>query len=272
MDCTVAGPQGPRKVYAYTGGKAFGRGLPTIVFLHGALHDHSVWTLLARWFAHHGHGVLAPDLPGHGRSAGPALESVEALGEWLLELLDAAGVGEGVVVVGHSMGSLIALEAAARAPARFDRLVMMATAYPMAVSAALLETAAAEPLLAIDRVNVFSHSSLAAKPAYPGPGSWTAGGNRALMRRMQSGASAENLFLLDFEVCNRYARGLEAAASVACPVTFILGAQDRMTAPRQATELAGALDARVETVLAGHALMAEAPDAVLAALRRAVAR
>ncbi|HTJ04217.1 MAG TPA: alpha/beta fold hydrolase, partial [Caldimonas sp.] len=102
-----------RDAYAYTGGKAFDAQLPCVVLLHGALHDHSSWTLAARWFAHHGHAVLAPDLPGHGRSAGAPLASVEALADWLLALLDAAGVGA-AALVGHSMGSLIALEAAAR--------------------------------------------------------------------------------------------------------------------------------------------------------------
>ena len=67
MRLTVNG----REAYAYTGGKPFDPALPCIVFIHGALNDHSVWTLLARWFAHHGFGVLAVDLPGHMRSAGP---------------------------------------------------------------------------------------------------------------------------------------------------------------------------------------------------------
>ena len=60
------------------------------MFIHGALHDHSVWTLLARWFANHGFGVLALDLPGHGRSSGPPQPSVEATADWLLALLNAA--------------------------------------------------------------------------------------------------------------------------------------------------------------------------------------
>ena len=100
-----------RTAYAYTGGKPLDRTLPCVVFLHGAMNDHGNFTLLARWFAHHGFCVLAPDLPGHMRSAGPALPSVEALADWLLALLDAAGV-ERAALVGHSLGSLVALEAA----------------------------------------------------------------------------------------------------------------------------------------------------------------
>jgi pimeloyl-ACP methyl ester carboxylesterase len=269
MKLTVASAAGPREAYAYTGGKPFDAGLPCVVFVHGALHDHSGWTLAARWFAHHGHAVLAVDLPGHGRSGGAPLESVEAIADWLLRLLDAAGVGA-ASLVGHSMGSLIALEAAARAPERARHLVMVGTAYPMAVAPALLDSAARDPLAAIDSVNVFSHSTIAGKPSYPGPGTWLHGANRALMRRVQAGGQAGNVFLVDFRACDRYGAGIEAAAKVACPATLILGARDQMTLPSRSGELARALKAAVVTLAAGHALMTEAPDALLGALRDAL--
>ncbi|MEJ6002324.1 alpha/beta fold hydrolase [Paucibacter soli] len=257
-------------VYAYTGGKDFDPTLPCIVFVHGALHDHSVWTLLARWFAHHGHAVLALDLPGHGRSEGQALPSVEALGAWLVQVLDATGVQQ-AALVGHSMGSLIALEAAAQAPARATRLLMLGTAYPMKVSEALLETSRSAPLKAMEMVNVFSHSSQASKPSYPGPGAWLHGGNLQLMRHIQSGYGHGNLFEHDFRVCDAYAHGLEAAAQVTCPAHFILGERDQMTAPKQSQALGAALKASVQRVPAGHSMMAEAPEQVLTALRAALA-
>ena len=270
MELTLKTASGTATAYAYTGGKPFDAALPTIAFIHGALHDHSVWTLLARWFAHHGHGVLAVDLPGHGRSGGAPAASVEAAADWLLALLDAAAVTQ-AALIGHSMGSLIALEAAARAPARASRLVMIGTAYPMKVSDALLTTSQREPLKAIDMVNVFSHAGIAAKPSFPGPGAWLHGGNRALMRRVQAGQTALNLFHHDFGVCDRYENGMQAAQQVRCPVSFILGARDQMTAPKQSRELGQALKARVHQVDAGHAMLSEAPDAVLAALRVALA-
>ena len=262
--------RGHGTAYAYTGGKPFDATLPCVVFIHGALNDHSVWTLLARWCAHHGHGVLAVDQPGHGRSDGAPLASVEALADWALALLDAAGVAK-AALVGHSMGSLIALEAAARAPERATRLVMMGTAYPMKVSDTLLATALDAPMKAIDMVNAFSHAGMAAKPSYPGPGTWLHGASRALMRRVQAGQREINLFHHDFGVCDRYVRGMEAAGKVRCPVDFVLGARDQMTSPKQTTDIARALNARVTSVDAGHQLMAEAPDAVLAALRLAFA-
>ena len=60
--------------YCYTGGKPFNPALPTAVFIHGVLNDHSVWILQSRYLANHGWNVLAVDLPGHCRSAGEAPE------------------------------------------------------------------------------------------------------------------------------------------------------------------------------------------------------
>jgi pimeloyl-ACP methyl ester carboxylesterase len=262
MKLTVDGLE----AYAYTGGRAFDPALPCVVFIHGALNDHSVWTLLARWCAHHGHSVLAVDLPGHGRSAGTPLTSVEDLAAWLHRLLDAAGVAR-AALVGHSMGSLVALQAAERASC----LVMVGTAYPMKVSEALLTAAREQPEQAMAMVTAFSHSLPSAKPGYPGPGAWLRGGALALMRRLQARQTAVNLFENDFRVCDRYAGGEAAAARVACPVHFILGTLDQMTLPRHNAVLTPLLKPQVHPVPAGHALMAEAPDAVLAALRLALA-
>jgi pimeloyl-ACP methyl ester carboxylesterase len=260
-----------RSAYAYTGGKPFDPALPCIVFIHGAIHDHSVWTLLARWFAHHGQAVLAVDLPGHSRSAGPPLASVEALADWVLALLTAAGVTRPAAVVGHSMGSLVALEAAARGADRIGRLAMVATAYPMQVSDTLLTTGRDAPLQAIELVNGLSFSTTAAKPSYPGPGMWLHGSNRELMRRVQGGQADVNLFHHDFDICNRYRHGMEAAAQVRCPVGFVLGERDQMTSPKATRDIATALSAKVQRLPGGHSLMQESPDAVLNALRRALA-
>ena len=263
MDLQVNG----HSTYCYSGGRPFDAAQPTVVFIHGVLNDHSVWILQSRWFAHHGWNVLALDLPGHCRSAGAPPASVEDAAEFVLALLDAAGIGR-AALVGHSFGSLIALEVAARAPGRVTHLAMVGTAYPMAVSLALLDGALNDPQRAIALVDTFSHSTLAPPPSTLGPGTWLHGVSRALMRRVLASNREANVFHAGFKACNDYAGGEAAMARVRCPVLFLLGAADQMTPPRAARTLAaGALDGRTVTVAAGHALMSEAPDAVLLALR-----
>ena len=251
--------------YCYTGGVPFERERPCAVFIHGAQNDHSVWALQTRYFAHHGFGVLAPDLPGHARSKGPARDSIEALAEWLLALLDAAGVGK-AALIGHSMGSLIALECARIAPERVTHLGLLGSAYPMKVSDVLLEMARTDEPLAIDMVNIWSHSSIAQKPSFPGPGSYAMGGARRLKQRI-SQINPEHVFYTDFSACNAYANGEAAAQSVRCPTLFLFGMRDVMT-PVKATLLLTSTIAhgKVLRVDSGHELMAEQPDAVLDAL------
>ena len=255
-----------REAYAYTGGKVFDSALPCVVFIHGAVNDHTVWTLLARWFAHHGHSVLALDLPGHMRSDGPALTSVQDMADWVLALLDAAGV-QRAALAGHSMGSLIALEAAACAPERITHLAMLGTCVPMPVPQPLLDLSLTDPHAAIDRVVSFSFSTLAAKPSYPGPGVWLRGAGRALMRQVLAAQGNPRLFHNDFSACNQYGNGMAAAERVTCPAALVLGQFDQMTHPKGAVAVAQRLKAQIHTVPAGHFLMQESPDPVLNALR-----
>ena len=249
--------------YAYTGGKPFDPALPVVVFIHGAEHDHCVWVLQTRYLAHHGHAVLAVDLPGHGRSAGAPLPSVEAMADWIVALLDAAGASR-AALVGHSMGSLIAVECAARHPSRVSAIALVGTAFPMKVSDELLTATRDDEPLAQDMVNIWSHSAYAHYPSNPGPGFWVMGENLRLMQRQKPG-----VMHTDFKACNDYANGLTAAAAVACPALLVTGRRDIMTPPRAARDLGGALkNARtVEIAGSGHALMSEKPDEVLDALR-----
>jgi pimeloyl-ACP methyl ester carboxylesterase len=276
MYLTVLG----KPTYCYTGGKTFDASSaatkPTVVFIHGVLNDHSVWILQTRYLAHHGFNVLAVDLPGHGRSAGvnrdiaPCL-SVEAAAEFIIALLDAAGI-KTAALVGHSFGSLIALEAAARAPDRVTHLALLGTAFPMPVSPALLETSLNQPLQAIDMVNTFSHSMLAPPPSTLGPGTWLYGSSKALMRRIQASNTAFNLFFTGFTACNDYKSGLASVSIASAAMLFIVGKSDQMTPPKAAQTLINAATAAekrvtVAAIAAGHQMMAEAPDDVLMALQ-----
>ncbi|MYM25995.1 alpha/beta fold hydrolase [Duganella sp. FT135W] len=218
-----------------------------LVFIHGALNDHRVWAAQSRYFTERGHKVMALDLPGHA-SAAPALTSVSAMADWLLAQLDAAGVTQ-AALIGHSMGSLIALEAAARAPQRVSHLVMLGSTYPMKVADALLDTARDDEAKAINMVTKWSHT-----PGYAHP---------EPLRQLMQSLSGAQLLHTDLAACNSYDGGDAAAALVRCPTLFIFGSADVMTPAKSAAALVAAIpQAQTITLASGHALMTEQADAV----------
>jgi pimeloyl-ACP methyl ester carboxylesterase len=259
------------EAYTYTGGKAFDATKPTIVFIHGVLNDHSVWILQTRYLAHHGFNVLAVDLPGHGRSEGDAPASVEEAAQFIEALLNAANVKQ-AGLVGHSWGSLIALETAAQLKERITHLALVGTAFPMKVSPALIEASLNEPMKALKMVNVFSRATLSAPPSALGPGTWVYGASMALGRRVLASNTQVNIFHRGFVACDSYANGLEAMAAITCPVLFVLGQSDQMTPPRAAKSLIDQAKAHGKTftvakIPMGHHQMSESPEETLDALK-----
>jgi pimeloyl-ACP methyl ester carboxylesterase len=259
MKLTVKG----RAAYAYTGTRDFNPAQRTVVFIHGAANDHSVWSLQSRYFAFHGWNVLAVDLPGHGQSDGPLLASVPALADWVAAFLDAANV-KPATIIGHSMGSLTALELSSRRPDLASKLALVGTAVPMAVGDVLLDAARDDEEKARRMIVDWSYA-----PAshlgnnHKVPGSWLPGNSMALMRRM-----AKGLLHNDLAACRAYRGGLDAAEKVDAPALVLFGQYDMMTPPKAAQAALGALkNSRAETIRdAGHNMTVEAADAVLRAL------
>ena len=259
------------KTYCYTAGKAFDAAKPTVVFIHGVLNDHSVWILQSRYMANHGWNILAIDLPGHCKSDGPAPESVQEAATFITALLDAAGV-EKAALIGHSWGSLIALEAASKLKERVTHLVLVGTAFPMVVSPALLESSLNDPMAALKTINVFSRSTLSAPPSALGPGTWVYGTSMALGRRVLASNTKVNVFHRGFKACNDYANGEVAISQIACPVLFLLGALDQMTQAKAAKLLidkakSAGKTIKVVSMAVGHHQMSEAPEQTLMAIR-----
>ena len=251
-----------KKTYAYTANRPFDARKPTVLFIHGAANDHSVWSLQSRYYAYHGWNALAVDLPGHGKSAGTALDTIGDLAGWIGHFLDAVGAKD-AALVGHSMGSLVALETAARHPERIKKIVMIGSAVPIQVSEALLNTSKANDHAAYEMINVFAHSNAAQLGGNRVPGMWMMGSAMRLMER-----SGDGVLHADFSACNNYAAGLEAAQKLKCPVLMILGKRDLMTPMKVAKDVISKL-ADVKVVAldgAGHSLMAEKPDEVLDSL------
>lgn len=253
---------GETEIYAATGGRDFDPKLPCLVFLHGAGMDHTVWALQTRYFAHHGFGVLAVDWPGHGRSDGEPIPSIAAQAEWVTALLDAAKVKR-AALVGHSMGGLAAIEAAARFPDRIGAVALCGVAEAMPVHPDLLAAAQAGEHLAYDLVVNWGYGGAAQLGGHPAPGYWMTGAGMRLLERDRRAIG------VDFAACNDYGKANAAAAKIKCPALFVLGDGDKMTPLKSgralAAEIAGSRVAAIRDC--GHMMMVERPDATLDALK-----
>jgi pimeloyl-ACP methyl ester carboxylesterase len=251
-------------VFAATGGRPHAVAKPLAVLLHGAGLNHAVWALQSRWLAFHGWNVLAVDLPGHGASAGPPLPAIERMGEWVVTLLDALKAGD-AVLIGHSMGSLIALQAAAIAPDRIAKLVLIGAAAAMPVHPELLAAAKGNEQAAIDMVNLWGHGFRAGLGFSAAPGIWMVGVGRRILEK-----AAPGVLFADLSACNAYTEGTAAAARVVAPTLVFCGGMDQMTPLKSGRTLAAAIDHSTLEVAegAGHMLLAERPDTLLAAISR----
>lgn len=245
-----------RAVFASTGGRAFDPARPAVVFLHGSGLDHTFWALYSRYFAFRGYSVLAPDLPGHTRSAGPPLTSVEAMADWLHKLVQAQQA-ENLSLVAHSQGCLVALEYAARHAARLKSVSFIASGLATPVNKALIESAKEKPAAAVAMMLAWGFGSAGHLHRGPVPGSSMVANGRRVMTRNAPAALAA-----DLAACDAYANGKPAAAAIKCPTQVILAATDRMAPRKSGLELAAALhDSELEIVRdCGHMLPQECPD------------
>lgn len=255
MELSVDG----RRVTGTTGGRPHDPALPLLVLIHGAGHDHTAWQLQTRYFAHHGYRVLAVDLPGHGGSEGPAPDTIEGYAGWMGRLLDALE-GPRAILVGHSMGSLIALDLAGTRPELVEALALLATTPKMTVHPDLLAAARADDHLAIELITGWTHATPARLGGNRTPGIWMSGASLRLLERSAPGVLAN-----DLAACARYEAALGRAAAVTVPTLVMVGERDLMTSPSGVPPLVEALaDATLVTLPdTGHSMMAEQPDAVI---------
>jgi len=236
-------------------------GQKTIVFLHGAGLDHSVWVMPSRYFARHGFRVVAPDLPEHGATGGPLLHDIDGYATWVSELLEALQV-ERCHLVGHSMGSLITFAVAAKHPALIERMALLGTASPMRVGEGLLSAAEDSDAAAYAMANTWSHSRDGKFGRSGQPGLWNMNTGLRLMQRCKEG-----VFHADLTACNAFdAEAIDRVTQT--PTLIIAGSKDQMTPVRVGHKLAERIDETQTVVLpgSGHAMLSEQPNAVLDAL------
>jgi pimeloyl-ACP methyl ester carboxylesterase len=251
------------ETYVATGGKEFDPSLPMVLFIHGSGLDHRSWALQTRWFAFNGFSVLAPDLPGHSLSAGEPLTSIEAMGGWLKDLLDAVDADQ-VHVVGHSQGFLCALELARQAGERVASLTGIGTAAAIPVNPALIEAAtrSAGEAGAMMLQWGFGQAAQMGVSAVPGMQP-IAIGNQIM---------AHNPLAIDLQACADYDAGQQAAEGIDIPALLILAGKDRMTPLKAGKALASTLQAEVSVIERyGHMLPIEAPKQTLRAMSQFIA-
>ena len=250
--------------YCYTNNREIDPHKETVVFIHGSGMDHTVWTLASRHFARHGRNVVAVDLPGHGRSSGEPRPTIESMADWIIDILDALHI-ERAALAGHSLGSLVSLECAARYPGRIRAIALVGTTAPMPVSDAILDAARNNDHAAFDMLTQWGYSKRHLYGGNRNSGIWMVGNTLRLYER-----AAPGVLYNDMNACNNYSGGLQQAPAVQCPALMVLGAEDRLTPNRGTRPLQEALP-NVEVVIlpgAGHTIMVEEPNALLNALHK----
>lgn len=250
-------------IYCYNNDKDVQYHQRSVMFVHGSGMDHTIWTPFVRHFARHGYNAFAPDLPGHGRSLGHPRRTISEMGDWLLSLLDEIEI-EATTIAGHSLGSLIALDCAARYPERVSAIAMVGTTAPMPVADAILDASRENDPVSYHLLTEYGYSRPHLLGSSPHPGMWMVGNTMSLFAR-----SAAGVLNADMSACNTYEQGLALAGKITCPVAVVLGEKDRLTPPRGAANLLQALPQPAVTVIegAGHMLTSEAPNELLDALK-----
>ncbi len=257
-----------RQVFGTTGGRPFDKSKPAVIFLHGAGGDHTVWNLQSRFFAFRNYSVLAPDLPGHTNSAGPPLESIEAMADWLNDLIGALDCGD-VSLVAHSQGCLITLDYASRYPDRLRSVSLIASGLATPVNDVLLSAARKDPEAAIAMMTGWGFGGAGHLHRGPVPGNSMLAAAVKVMR-----GNAPDALAADLQACNDYAGGREAAPKVRCPAQVIVAGKDRMAPRRGTDELIAHLDNPDVAFIAGsgHMVPQEAPDECRTLLRTFIFR
>ena len=236
-----------KSIYASDAGQGINSKKQTIVFLHGSGLSHIVWSLTEQFFYINNFNVLSIDLPGHGKSDGPCLESIEKIAEWLEDVFKKLNL-KNLVLVGHSQGCLEILEYSHRYTKRLDKIVFVGGSNRMPVHPDLIK-------LAQD-----GHSDavkLMMKWGYEGSKKFI-GGN-PVEKIIQSSRDISEILAVDLIACNNYKNGSQAARKISCPVMLILGEVDKMVDLKAGKKFASLIKNSKTQILdrCGHMIMIE---------------
>mgnify|MGYP001249072915 FL=1 len=205
-----------KSVHASDAGQGVDNSKDTIVFLHGSGLSHIVWSLTEQFFSSKNFNVLSIDLPGHGNSEGPCLESIEKITDWLEKVFEKLNL-KNLILVGHSQGCLEAIEYSFKYKKRLKKMVLMGGSYQMPVNKDLIDLASNGDSDAV---------KLMMKWGYEGSKKFI-GGN-PIERIIQSPRDISEILAVDLIACNNYANGSKAAQSISCPIMLVFGELDKM--------------------------------------------
>ena len=252
------------KFFAATGGQSFSLEKPCIVFIHGAAMDHSVWMQQTRYFSYHGYTVLALDLPAHGRSSGQPIDSVSGMAVWTKEIIDSLNLKE-ILLVGHSLGSLVALEFSSLQQNLVKGLALLGVSVPMPVHEELYQSAAENKHLAFELINGWGYSKKSQVGHNQIPGIWMTGNSMRLME-----TSSNGVLHSDLTAVKNYSNGLVSASKINCPTLVVIGEKDRMTPPKSSEKLNKNMPNSEVSLLknCGHMAMIEQPEKLLFQLNK----
>ena len=203
-------------MFVSTGGFDFEKNKPSILLMHGSGLTHIVWSLHEQFYASQGFNVLSVDLPGHGNSEGPSLESIEKISNWVKSLINVLGIKK-IIIIGHSQGSLIGIDFASRYPDLISSLVLVAGTYKMPVNQDLIDYAEAGDEKAV---------LLMMKWGYEGSKAFI-GGN-PVKKIINSSRDIREILAVDLNACNNYKDGKESLKKINCPTLCIFGDLDKM--------------------------------------------
>ena len=205
-----------RNIHASDAGQGLDITKKTIVFLHGSGLSHIVWSLSEQFFSNNDFNVLSIDLPGHGNSDGPCLDSIEKIADWLEKVFNKLNL-DNLILVGHSQGCLEILEYANKYKDRINKLVFVGGSNKMPVHPDLIELSQNGDSDAV---------KLMMKWGYEGSKKFI-GGN-PVEKIIQSPRDISEILAVDLNACNNYSNGSEAAKVIDLPSMLIFGELDKM--------------------------------------------
>ena len=234
-------------MFVSTGGMEFNKEKPSILLMHGSGLNHIVWSFHEQFYASQGFNVLSVDLPGHGNSEGPSLKSIEEISAWVKSLIQKLSI-EKIIIIGHSQGTLVGIDFAARYSELISSLVLVAGSYKMPVNQDLINLAEAG-----DEKSIL----LMMKWGYEGSKAFI-GGN-PVKKIINSAREIREVLAVDLNACNNYKGGKESLGKIVCPTLCIFGDLDKMVSLEVGNKMASMIKNSEKKIInnCGHMIIFE---------------